>query len=70
MTLNLSDDTVNALEMSSAKQCFDDWLASIKQQDHRVSRTERKVKITDNTWRAFQLLEEVISSASGQINFG
>ena len=31
----------NVLEISLAKQCFDDWLVSIKQQDHSFSRTEK-----------------------------
>ena len=57
----------NGLEMSLAKQYFDDWLVSIKQQDRSFSRTEKKIQITAYTWRAFQLLEAVISSASGQI---
>ena len=32
----------NGLEMSLAKQYFDDWLVSIKQQDHSFSGTEKK----------------------------
>ena len=31
---------------------------------------KKNVQITDHTWRAFQLLVAVISSASGQICFG
>ena len=59
--------TDNGLEMSLAKQYFDDWLVSIKQQDHSFSRTERKKnQITAYTWRDFQLLEAVVSSATGQ----
>ena len=30
---------------------------------------QKKIQITANTWTAFQLLESIISSASGQINF-
>ena len=30
------------LEMSLAKQYFDDWLVSVKHQDHGFSRTEKK----------------------------
>ena len=32
----------DGLEMSLAKQCFDDWLVSIKQQDRSFSKTEKK----------------------------
>ena len=32
----------NGLEMSLAKQYFDDWLVSMKQQDHSFSKTEKK----------------------------
>ena len=46
---------------------FDDWLVSIKQQDRSFSRIEKKFQITAYTWRAFQLIDAVISSASGQI---
>ena len=35
---------VNGLEMSLAKQYFDDWLASIKQQNHSFSKKEKKFK--------------------------
>ena len=56
------------LEMSLAKQYFDDWLVSVKHQDHGFSRTEKKkIQFTAYTWRAFQLLEAGISSVSGQI---
>ena len=34
----------NGLEMSLAKQYFDDWLVSIKQQDRSFSRTEKNFK--------------------------
>ena len=33
---------INGLEMSLAKQYFDDWLVSIKQQDRNFSRTEKR----------------------------
>ena len=33
--------TDNSLEMSLAKQYFDDWLDSIKKQDRSFSRTEK-----------------------------
>ena len=33
---------INGLEMSLAKQCFDDWLVFIKQQDRSFSITEKK----------------------------
>ena len=55
---------VNGLEKSLAKQYFDDWLVSIKQQDCCFSRSERKIK---NKWRASQLLEAVIYSKPNQI---
>ena len=58
---------VSGLEMSLAKQYFDDWLVSIKQQDYSFSRTEKKFQITANIWKVFQLLEVVISLASGEI---
>ena len=57
----------NGLEMSLDKWYLDDWIVSIKQHDRSFSGTEKKIPITANTWRAFQLLEAVISSASGQI---
>ena len=45
MTLTLNDD-INSqwfrIEMSSAKQYFDDWLISIKQQDCSFSITEER----------------------------
>ena len=56
--------------MSLAKQYFDDRIASIRQQDYSFSRTEKKIQITTNTLRAFQLLGAIIFSASGQIHFG
>ena len=58
---------VSGLEMSLAKQYFDDWLVSIKQQDYSFSRTEKKFQIIANIWKVFQLLEVVISLASGEI---
>ena len=33
---------INGLEMSLAKQYFDDWLAFIKKQDRSFSITEKK----------------------------
>ena len=36
---------------------------------NKKKKKKKKIQITDNTWRAFQLLEAVISSASGQIHF-
>ena len=72
---NLSDllwvmiQIVNVIEFFLAEQYFDDWRVSIKQQDHSFSR-KKKNQVTDNKWGAFQLLEVVISSASGQIHFG
>ena len=57
---------VSGLEISLAKQYFDDWLVSIKQHDCSSSRTEIK-QITASTWRACQLLESVISSEECQI---
>ena len=35
---------IDSLEIFLAKQCFDDWLVPIKQQDCSFSRTERKMK--------------------------
>ena len=57
----------NGLEMSLAKQYFDDWLVSMKQQDHSFSKAVKKIQIAAYVWRAFQLLQAVIPSASGQI---
>ena len=42
MALTLSGDTKS--QWFIAKQYFDDWLVSIKQQDHSSSRTEKKIK--------------------------
>ena len=41
--------TDGGLEMSLAKHYFDDWLVSIKQQDHSFSRTERKTFRSQHT---------------------
>ena len=35
----------DGLEMSLAKQYFDDWLVSIKQHDRRFSRTVKKIQV-------------------------
>ena len=59
---------VNGLEISLAEQCFEDRLFAIKQQNHSFSKTDKKFKFTANTWRVFQLIETVISSALGQIH--
>ena len=70
MALTLSDDTNSQWfrNVFVAKQYFDDWLASIKQQDCSFSGTEKKNQITANTWRAFQLQEAVISLEAGQMS--
>ena len=44
---------VSGLEMSLAKQYFDDWLVYIKQQDRSFSRAEKKVKSQQTHERFF-----------------
>ena len=39
---------INDLKMSLIKQYFDDWLVSIKQQEHSFSRTEKNLNLSEH----------------------
>ena len=59
---------VDGLEMPLAKEYFEDLLF-LSENKIAVFLEREKIQITANTRRAFQLLETVLFSASGQIYF-